>query len=53
MELILVRHVLPERKEVQEGSADPGLTEEGHQQAEHLAWLKSGSDTGGWSRGPR
>lgn len=37
VELILVRHALPERKQVAEGSADPGLTDEGHRQAEHLA----------------
>jgi probable phosphoglycerate mutase len=37
VELILVRHALPERKEAVEGAADPGLTAEGHRQAELLA----------------
>jgi 2,3-bisphosphoglycerate-dependent phosphoglycerate mutase len=40
MELILVRHALPERVENVEGVADPGLTPIGHRQAERLAqWL--------------
>lgn len=37
VELILVRHALPERREVTEGPADPGLSEAGHAQARHLA----------------
>jgi probable phosphoglycerate mutase len=37
VELILVRHGLPERKELTEGVADPGLTAEGHRQAELMA----------------
>jgi probable phosphoglycerate mutase len=37
VELILVRHALPERREVADGPADPQLTDAGHQQAEHVA----------------
>ena len=37
MELILVRHALPERREVADGPADPELSEAGRAQAEHLA----------------
>ena len=37
VELVLVRHALPERKQVENGAADPGLTAEGHRQAELLA----------------
>ncbi|MFW2332381.1 histidine phosphatase family protein [Ilumatobacter sp.] len=37
MELIMVRHALPERKELDDGVADPGLTADGHRQAELLA----------------
>ena len=37
MELILVRHALPERREVANGPADPELSEAGHAQAAHLA----------------
>lgn len=37
MELILIRHALPERREVADGPADPGLSPEGHAQAEHMA----------------
>lgn len=37
VELILVRHGLPERKELSTGAADPELTEVGHRQAELLA----------------
>ncbi len=33
----MVRHALPERKELDDGIADPGLTPEGHRQAELLA----------------
>jgi probable phosphoglycerate mutase len=40
MELILVRHALPERVENVEGLADPGLQPLGHEQARRLAdWL--------------
>ena len=37
MELILVRHALPERRVVADGPADPELSEAGRAQAEHLA----------------
>ncbi|MCU1501320.1 MAG: hypothetical protein JWM12_674 [Ilumatobacteraceae bacterium] len=37
MELLLIRHALPVRREVEEGAADPELSEAGHAQAEHLA----------------
>ncbi len=37
MELILIRHALPERRENTDGPADPGLTPEGRTQAEHMA----------------
>lgn len=37
MELLLVRHALPIRRELVEGIADPELSESGHRQAEHLA----------------
>ena len=37
MELLLIRHALPVRREVADGSADPELAEAGHRQAEHLA----------------
>ncbi len=37
MELILIRHALPERRQVSSGAADPELTPEGHAQAEHMA----------------
>ncbi|WP_420453655.1 histidine phosphatase family protein [Ilumatobacter sp.] len=36
MELLLIRHGLPVRRELTEGRADPELSEEGRQQAEHL-----------------
>ena len=40
MELLLIRHGLPERIEGAAGPADPALTEEGRRQAELLAgWL--------------
>ncbi len=40
MELILVRHGLPERVELQSGKADPPLSVVGRQQALHVAqWL--------------
>ena len=37
MELLLIRHALPERWERSDGPADPGLTADGHAQAGHLA----------------
>lgn len=37
VELILVRHALPERKVLSSGAADPDLTDDGHRQAELLA----------------
>lgn len=37
MELLLIRHALPERIEAAEGPADPGLTAVGHEQAALLA----------------
>ncbi len=37
MELLLIRHALPIREEVDTGSADPALTEVGHAQAALLA----------------
>lgn len=42
MELLLVRHALPERVEAAEGRADPKLSAKGEQQAELLGeWLSS------------
>jgi probable phosphoglycerate mutase len=37
MELLLIRHALPERVELDVGAADPPLAEQGRAQAEHLA----------------
>ena len=37
MELLLIRHALPVRRELADGVADPELSAEGHTQAEHLA----------------
>jgi probable phosphoglycerate mutase len=37
MELLLIRHGLPVRRELEVGSADPELSEAGHAQARHLA----------------
>jgi probable phosphoglycerate mutase len=37
MELLLIRHALPIRRELEEGAADPELSEAGHAQAQHLA----------------
>ena len=37
MELLLIRHGLPVRRELSEGIADPELSIAGHQQAKHLA----------------
>ena len=37
VELIMVRHALPERQELADGIADPGLTSDGHRQAELMA----------------
>ena len=37
MELVLIRHALPVRRELLEGAADPELSEAGHRQARLLA----------------
>jgi probable phosphoglycerate mutase len=37
VELLLIRHGLPMRREVDDGAADPELSTAGHTQAEHLA----------------
>jgi probable phosphoglycerate mutase len=37
MELLLIRHALPVRRELTEGRADPELSEAGHHQTQHLA----------------
>jgi len=37
MELLLVRHALPVRRELVDGAADPELSADGHAQAGHLA----------------
>jgi probable phosphoglycerate mutase len=37
MELLLVRHALPVRREVRDGPADPELAPEGREQSRHLA----------------
>ncbi len=37
MELLLIRHGLPVRRELESGAADPELSEAGVQQAQHLA----------------
>jgi probable phosphoglycerate mutase len=37
VELLLIRHALPERRENTDGPADPELTSDGHAQAEHMA----------------
>ena len=37
MELLLIRHALPIRRELEAGVADPELSESGHSQAAHLA----------------
>ncbi|MGB0112528.1 MAG: histidine phosphatase family protein [Ilumatobacteraceae bacterium] len=37
MELLIIRHALPVRRELTEGVADPELSEDGHKQAECLA----------------
>ncbi|HTN79286.1 MAG TPA: histidine phosphatase family protein, partial [Acidimicrobiales bacterium] len=40
MELLLIRHALPIRREDVDGPADPELSEEGRDQAVHMAeWL--------------
>ncbi len=42
MELLLIRHALPVRRELDDGVADPELSETGHTQARHLAeYLRS------------
>jgi probable phosphoglycerate mutase len=37
MELLIIRHALPIRRELTEGVADPELAPDGHEQAGHLA----------------
>lgn len=37
MELLLIRHALPIRRELETGAADPELSEDGHAQARRLA----------------
>ncbi len=37
MELLIIRHALPIRRELESGAADPELSDQGHQQAAHLA----------------
>jgi probable phosphoglycerate mutase len=37
MELLLIRHALPVRRELSAGRADPELSEAGHRQAQYLA----------------
>ncbi len=37
MELLLIRHGLPIRRELETGIADPELSEDGHAQAQHMA----------------
>ncbi len=37
MELLLIRHALPVRRELVDGPADPELSEDGHAQADRLA----------------
>jgi len=37
MELLIIRHALPVRRELTSGAADPELSEAGHEQAAHLA----------------
>ena len=37
MELLIIRHALPIRRELEEGAADPELSEDGHRQAARLA----------------
>jgi probable phosphoglycerate mutase len=37
VELLLIRHGLPVRREVSDGPADPELAPQGHAQAEHMA----------------
>lgn len=42
MELLIIRHALPIRRELEEGAADPELSEDGHRQAARLAdYLRS------------
>lgn len=42
MELLLIRHGLPVRRELDDGIADPELSEAGHAQAVHLAEYLAG-----------
>jgi probable phosphoglycerate mutase len=50
MELLLVRHALPARVELDDGPADPPLTDEGRRQAARLAaWLAAERLDAVWS----
>jgi probable phosphoglycerate mutase len=50
MELLLIRHALPSRVELDEGPADPPLAPEGHRQAQRLAeWLAAEQLDAVWS----
>lgn len=44
MELLLIRHGLPIRRELAEGAADPPLSEDGQSQAQHLGQYLSSED---------
>lgn len=46
MELLLIRHALPVRRELVEGIADPELAQAGHHQAVHLAQYLSSEPIG-------
>lgn len=50
MQLWMIRHALPLRVEGATGGADPGLADDGHQQARRLAdWLRGGPIEAVWS----
>jgi len=42
MELLIIRHALPIRRELDSGTADPELSEAGHEQAAHLSHYLAG-----------
>jgi len=44
MELLLIRHALPVRRELDDGIADPELSDEGHEQARHLGQYLSSEE---------
>ena len=44
MELLLIRHGLPIRRQISNGRADPELSDDGHRQAEHLAKYLAGEE---------